>query len=362
MHTERVTDKEAIYIITAFVTGSTLIIGTGGNAKNDAWIAAILGFIMAVPMLLVYARILSLFPNNDLYEILDLLFGKFIGKLISVIYIFYAFHLGALVIRNFGEFINTVAMPETPMYVALISMGLVSIVAARMGIEVMGRTTTYFLPLIFSILTAVLLMGLTGMHFEYLKPVLETGTPVLVQSGFNIFSFPFAETVLFLTLLSSLQSKKSPRKIYLIGAIIPTVMIILTTIRNITTLGSMLDQYYFPSYEAVGRISIGQFVERIEVTVAIVFIFCAFMKTSVCLLAASRGISKLFNLKNYRSITVECGLIMICFSSFLYTDIIQMKYWAFKVYPYYAFPMQVIFPIIIWISAEIKNKINAKKA
>jgi spore germination protein KB len=34
----------------------------------------------------------------------------------------------------------------------------------------------------------------------------------------------------------------------------------------------------------------------------------------------------------------------------------DMSYWAFKVYPYYAFPFQVILPIIIWILAEIKAK------
>jgi spore germination protein KB len=33
-----------------------------------------------------------------------------------------------------------------------------------------------------------------------------------------------------------------------------------------------------------------------------------------------------------------------------------MKYWAFKVYPYYAFPMQVVIPIILWILAELKAK------
>jgi spore germination protein KB len=33
-----------------------------------------------------------------------------------------------------------------------------------------------------------------------------------------------------------------------------------------------------------------------------------------------------------------------------------MKYWAFKDYAYYAFPFQIILPIITWILAEIKVK------
>ena len=47
---------------------------------------------------------------------------------------------------------------------------------------------------------------------------------------------------------------------------------------------------------------------------------------------------------------------MIYFSYTIYNNSMVMKYWAFKVYTYYAFPMQVILPIIIWILAEIKAR------
>jgi hypothetical protein len=52
---------------------------------------------------------------------------------------------------------------------------------------------------------------------------------------------------------------------------------------------------------------------------------------------------------------------MSYFSYIIYDNIMEMKYWAFNVYPYYAFPMQVILPIIIWILAEVKaKKVNQK--
>ena len=47
---------------------------------------------------------------------------------------------------------------------------------------------------------------------------------------------------------------------------------------------------------------------------------------------------------------------MIYFSYIIYYNSMEMSYWAFKVYPYYALPFQVILPIIIWILAEIKVK------
>ena len=356
MQKEQITDKEGICLLIVFVIGSSLIIGIGGEANNDAWIAGIMGFIMAIPMLLIFSRILSLFQGNDLFEILNITLGKVIGKIIAVIYIWYAFHLGSLVLRNFGEFINIVAMPETPMFVPLFCLGLVCIIAVKLGIEVLGRITTYFLPFLFFILVVVELLAIPQLHLNYIKPILGNGLSTVFQGGFSAFSFPFAETVLFLGVFGSLKTKKSPFKVYCWGTLISTFILIVTTIRNIAVLGNMLGSFYFPSYAAVSRINIGDFIERIDVSVAFVYIFGVFIKGSICLLVACIGIGKVFNLKDYRSIVIQTGLLMIYFSYIVYDNSMMMKYWAFKVYPYYAFPLQVILPTIIWISAEIKAR------
>jgi spore germination protein KB len=39
----------------------------------------------------------------------------------------------------------------------------------------------------------------------------------------------------------------------------------------------------------------------------------------------------------------------------------EMQEWAFKVYRYYAFPFQVILPVMIWIFAEIKARKQKKR-
>jgi spore germination protein KB len=83
------------------------------------------------------------------------------------------------------------------------------------------------------------------------------------------------------------------------------------------------------------------------------------VKSSICLLVACKGIQKVFNLKDYRSIVIQTGLLMVYFAYTVYDNSMVMKYWAFKVYSYYAFPFQVILPLIIWGVAEIKRKITS---
>jgi len=356
MQKEQITDKEAICLLIIFVIGSSLIIGIGGEAKNDAWIAGIVGLIMVSPMLLVFSRILTLFQGKDLFDILNITLGPVVGKIAAIVYIWYAFHLGALVLRNFGEFINTVAMPETPMFVPLFCLGLVCIIAVRLGIEVLGRISTYFLPILLFIIVVVELLAIPQLHLNYIKPILGNGLIPVLKGGFSSFSFPFAETVLVIGVFGSLKTKKSPLKVYFWGVLISAIIIITTTIRNIAVLGNMLDSFYFPSYEAVSIIKIGDFVQRIEVFVSFVFVFGVFIKSSICLLVACKGIGKLLHLKDYRSIVIQTGLLMIYFSYIVYDNSMMMQYWAFKVYSYYAFPLQVIMPIVVWILAEIKVK------
>jgi spore germination protein KB len=354
MQKEQITDKEAICILIIFVIGNSLIIGVGAEAKNDAWIAAIVGIIMVIPMLFVFSRILSLFPGKDLFDILNITLGKVIGKIVSFFYILYAFHVGALVFRTFGEFMRIVALPETPMFVCIFCMGLTCIIAVKIGIEVLGRTCAYFIPLLFLILAVVQVLELSQLNMENIKPILGNGLMPVLKGGFGAFAFPFSQTVLFLGALSSLKTKKSPFKVYSLGILISGIIVVVITIRNVTILGNMCGSFYFPSYEAVSLVSVGDFIQRIEVSVSIIFVFGVFVKCSICLLVACKGIGKVFNLKDYRSIVIHTGLLMVYFSYTMYDNSMIMVYWAFKVYPYYSFPFQVILPIIIWILAEIK--------
>lgn len=360
MQKEQITNKEAISLLALFLMGSTLILGSGGQAKNNAWIAAIIGIVISIPVVLIYSRLLSLFPGRDLFEIVDIVFGKVLGKIINGLYVWYAFHLGAIVLRNVGEFLNIVAIPETPMIFELIYMGVVCHFAAKSGVEVMGRLAAYLLPVILGIIAVVYILGLPLFKLHYIKPIFGGGIAPILKGSLSSFSFPYAESVLFTGILYTLKSKKASYKVYLSGIALAGLIIVMLTFRNIVVLGNLRESLYFPSYVAVSRIRVGDFLQRIEVTVAIVLVASALLKSTVCLFVACKGIAKIFNLTDYRSIVLQTGLLKVYFSYIVYNSVMEMQYWAFEIYAYYAFPFQVILPIIILIFAEIKTRKKAK--
>lgn len=352
----KITDKEAICILVLFLLGSSIVIGTGTEVENDAWIAGIFGLVFFIPFALIYARIQALYYGKDLFEISKLLFGKTIGTFIIILYTWYSLHLGALVLRNFSEFANITTLNDTPLIVVMLSFSIIIIAAARSGIEVIGRLCTYALPLVIFVLFLMEMLSIRQMQFNHIKPVFVHGFPRILEAGFSAFSFPFAESVVFLGVFYALKKKNSAYKVLVIGAVISDIILITLTMVNIFILGAVVKDFYFPSYSSFARIRLGNFLQKMEGTISVSYAITCLIKSSVCLFVACKGISALFGLEDYGLITIQTGLIMTYLSFIVYDNTVEMQNWVSETYSYYAFPFQVIIPVIAWIFAEIKSR------
>ena len=74
---EIITNSQAVKIMIMFIGGSSLILGTATDCKQDAWIAILIGMAFSLPIIIVYSRIILLFPGKDLFCILENVFGKY---------------------------------------------------------------------------------------------------------------------------------------------------------------------------------------------------------------------------------------------------------------------------------------------
>lgn len=355
MNKEVIVNRQGISIIVMYIVGSAIVLSPGGTAKQDIWLSIIISVLITVPAIFVYSRILSIYPGKNLFEISDTIFGKMISKIIILFLVWYAFHLGALVIRNFSEFLTTVSIPETPLQIVIAPLGIICIWIVKGGLEVLGRWAGLVFPFLLVIIFGQITLSMTQAEFDNLKPFLYDGIQPVLSSAYSVFTFPFAEIVVALMIFSTVKNKFSTYKVFYLGLFIGGAILLLAATRNILVLGvedGCIE--YFPSYEAVSVINIANFLQRIEVVVSGVFLFAGIIKISVCLLAASKGFAHVLNFNNYRAIVVPVGLLMMNLSCFIYTNTMEMFEWAMDIYKYYAIPFQIIIPLLIWITAEIK--------
>ena len=357
MKKEVISERQGIVLIILYIIGSSVLIGIGVQAKQDAWVAVILAIIAAILIFLMFARILALYPGKDLFDILIVVFGKYLGKLLSIPFIWFTFHLGTLVIRNFSEFTNITVFPDTPVVLMLSFFSILSIWGVKAGIEVLGRWSELFVIIVIALILLITVLGITQMDIERIKPILSNGFSPVFKGAFGAFTFPFGEVVVFTMVFSNITKNSNYNKIFLIGLAIGGLMLVISVLRNLLILGANeVESVYFPSNISAGVVHIGELLQRLELIVTINFIVGVFVKATICLLAVCKGITKIFNFDDYRFIVTPVTFLMFSFSFFIYGSTMEMADWAFKTWPYYSIIFELILPFFIFIVIEIKNR------
>lgn len=357
MNKEIISNKQGITLMMLFIFGSTLVLGTGGEAKKDVWLAKIIGIILAIPVSMMYAKLLSMFEGKDIFDISKLAFGSFLGNIINLLCIWFALHIAALVLFSFSEFVGIVGLDKTPRVVFMGSLMFLCAWGAKEGIEVLGRWSEILLIFLIFIVFMTSTLAIPNFKFSNLLPVLQDGIKPVLKGAFSAFTFPFTETVIFTMVFSCEKDKKSLYKIYILGLLIAGFVLVITALRNILVLGSyMMSMAYYPSFNAVARINIGYFLQRLESASSIIFLISGFAQISVSLLGASKGISKLFNFKDYRFIVVPTALIVLNLGFLVSKDITELTKWNLEIFPYYGLIFELVLPSLIYICAKIRYK------
>ncbi|MCT4605158.1 MAG: endospore germination permease [Marinisporobacter sp.] len=359
MNKEVISDKQGICLVILFIAGSALAMPTAAEAGSDLWLSIIAAILIAIPIVWIYAKILSFFPEKDLFYVLEYAFGKIIGKMIGFFYIWFAFHLGVLVMRDFGEFPVIVALPETPMIAFSILMVILSIWIVREGIEVLGRWANLFVLINAPIPSILILLLIPVMDFNNIQPILYNGIKPFLEGTLSALSFPCTETVVFMMVFSALQSKKSSYIIYTKGLLWGGLLIAGVSLAEILVIGpDLYGATFFPNHAVASKVDIGETFQRMEIIAIIASITATFLKISVCLFAVCNGVARIFQLKDYRALVVPIGLIMFNCSLFIYENIFEMFEWL-TIWKYYAFPFQVILPTMILVVTHIKKNRSA---
>lgn len=353
---ETISDRQGIAIIVFFMTGTSTAQLYGTAARQDLWLSLILSVLFSLPMALLFAYLHEKFQGKNLFDIIEICFGEFIGKAIIILFLWYTFFIGAMVIVNIGYFAKTVTLPETPRIVVQCCKIFLCIWIVKEGIEVIGRWSELFSILYYVVIVIAILLLIPKMDIKNLTPVLYHGINPVLYGAFLTFTFPFGEIVVFSMVFSSFMNKKSPYRIYIKGLLISGMIVLFISLTTIMVLGinNALSLYY-PTYSAISRIDILNFLQRLEILSATVFILGAFIKASIYLLACCIGISKIFKKTDYRFIVIPTALFFLNLSYFSFDSIMSFFEWNAEIFPYYVIPFQIFLPLIILITAFFKK-------
>ncbi len=354
-----------VALVTLYTVGSTILVVPGSmaaNSKQDAWIAAIIGVGVGLLLVWLYSAVGNLFPNQTLVELNETLLGKWLGRTVSFLFILFTLTSCSQVVFYLGNFLLSEIMPETPMIWTHIIFMIVVIMGVRLGIEVLARCAEILFPF-FIILFLILTISIfPQVKIKNIQPVLETGMKPILWSTLVFLSIASLTLIVLLMVVPArMNNPKETRKAFFIGHFIGGLIMVAIITLSIFVLGPFhTARYLYPSYELARRVTVGNFLERIEAILAIMWLLSLYIKTSLYFYAAVSGLGQILKLKDYRTLTFPIGMMVVILSIFVYPNVAYQQKWDTLTWIPYIVTVGFFYPVLLLGVAMFRKNHRAR--
>lgn len=366
MRREQINVKQFMWLLInerIFHSAMFLMSVTSTDVGRDAWISEIFAALGGVGLLWLVSALVLRFPRQSIIEYAPKVVGTLPGKLVGFLYIWFCLHLVMITFRDFGELVTSIVMPETPIEVVMAVLAIAVGYGVKRGIEVIARVNEFFLPI--SIGTMVFIVGAVAkdMDLRSLKPILEKGLalPMIgAATPFALFGVDVAVTTMLVPLVDRPEgTRRAATAAFLIDGILGLLM----TTAVLAVFGAQeARRLNFPVYELVRMISIGDFLERIDVLVLGIWINMVFVKAAVFFYLGTVSMARWFNLRDYRPLVTPLGVLMVALSLRLFDNLPDLvAFFKPRVMLPYTLPVAFVVPVFILVITLIRGQRGATR-
>lgn len=363
---EKIDIKQFTLVVALFSIGTSVLLTpahSAAQAKESAWMAPLLSYITGVLLISLFIYIGRLQPDLNLFQHNEFAFGKWIGKAMSLILVFYSLIGASTVLWTVGDFMVVQIMPETPiMYICILFMVL-PIYGAKLGIETIAKTAEIFFPWIILLLVMIVLLSIPNIDLSQILPLVDTPFSKIISASIFEFSVSTIPLIMVFALFPSFVNKVRKGNIFiLIGYLFAGLIITSITFISITVLGADLSGLYsYPTYVMSERIKGVVLLDRLEVFIAISWILTIFFKLFFYFYTSLIGFAQVIGVDNYRPLTVPLGVIVIALSLIVYPDTIYASKWNQDTWVPLSILVGVLYPVILLLASKVKKMRNSNK-
>ncbi|KKI90068.1 hypothetical protein WQ54_23420 [Bacillus sp. SA1-12] len=351
-------------VMVLFELGSAVVVGLGLEAKQDAWLAILIGMIGGLILFFLYTYLYMQFSTLPFTNYLEKIVGKMIGRFLAIVYICLFLYIAARVLRDFCDLLLTTILYETPVFAVASLMMFAICIGCYLGFEVIVRTAEIFFPwvMLFGFMF-ILFTFISGLpKFENLQPVLEAGLKPVFHAAFpTIVTFPFGETIVFTIFFPYLNQQKQGIMAGYLALIFSGILLTIITTIMISVLGPFLASIStFPLLQSAGKVNIGEVFQRLDPIALILLIIGGFFKITVFFYGAIEGISSLVKKPNLKKISIPLmGLAVIIMAIFMAENYVEHIYIGIEIVPkIYFIPLFIVIPFLLVIIVIIKKRLK----
>jgi len=321
---ENISPRQFMILVVFFTMGSAILIVPSSlalYAKQDAWLAAILGVGTGFLFVWLYISVAKT-SQSTLMELNEKLLGRWLGKAVSLLFIFPIFVGAVGVLFHVGNFMTSQMMPDTPIQSFYIIFTAIVVMGVRLGMEALARASEILFPWFLFLYVILVIFLFPQIKFEYIQPVMEAGIKPTTSAAMYFLSIVTLPLVVLLTIFPAHVNRlEDGQRSFFTGYTIGGLIMIIIITMSILVLGpDLTTRNQYPTFAMAKKIDVGHFFQRVEAIMAFIWLISLYFKLALYFYATVVTVSRIFNLKDYRPLVLPLGMILVSLSLIQYPN------------------------------------------
>ncbi|MGI5898559.1 MAG: GerAB/ArcD/ProY family transporter [Christensenellales bacterium] len=353
----KISGQQLMFCIGCFLISSALITGFAERLLvHDTWLGLIAAAVLGLPVFMVYLALMKKFPGLSLTGMNDVVFGKPLGRFVSVLYLMFFVSLTTLTLKDINMLMKQNIMYNTP---DIVIVGLIALVAAwavRVGIMTVVRYSALFFIPAAAILSLVFVVTVANNDWMDYLPVLDIPLHHFVQGTGRILAVPFLEMVVFLMITPNIREPGTEgRKYMLWGYGVSVIFMLLLVYCDIAALGQAVQLFRIPSFETLRMVNFAAVTSRVEVFFVIILLLLMFLKFAFFLYVTTLLFAQILGQNTYRPFVIIIAVIICVYSLFVLPAAAESMDLSFTQVPILWLFFEMLLPVITLIVAAIRK-------
>lgn len=263
--------------------------------NQDQWIMVIVSaiyiIIASIPLLFLANRI----KNDTVKDFMKSLYGKTISKILGLFYVIYFIIQTINILTLQTELVTTSILPESSNALVTTLMIIVCIYMTSRGIIVIFRAVDLFVPIIYSFLIVLILLGVNNVDLSLFSPVFVDSSLLELNKGAIMMASMYNDIIVIAMLIPELENKSISTKAFFSILI---VNIVILNIIIIVTQGALGIEYsrhsLFPFLIYVKLIDVANIIERIAAIFVLMWLIAVTSSINITLYLATKIFRDIF--------------------------------------------------------------------
>lgn len=343
-----------LYMVSVMGTANFFVpAATAELAGRDGWLSIIAITLPSLFIVFILTTLALRYPNVPFSISFERIIGKYPGKLLSLLYIFFMLVVNASIVREFLSFISTTILPQTPHGANALGLLIAVCFLLRKDLSVVGKVADILAYIFLGSFLVIFLLLINKFQFQNILPILDRDVvqvlkPLIVPTVWN------GEVIFLIYYLFYCDNiQKAAGKLYL-GAVGIVFFKLLMITSTIWVFGEA-QNLRLPVFSIGTMINVANFVRNLDAIIIIAWVTGIFIKVSVFQGAVLLSLRHSFRLNNYRFLVLPSLFIIYALANSMFRGTNDITKFLLVSWPYFGLTFELVIPALLLIISFIRG-------